>query len=97
MGSAQQRPGQRVGCERLQFVSASTVTAKFEKDFMGIHSKKPRGMRKFFSTIQVVMRQNVIQNHNMNAVTVSSLGNFVIAPDVTSLTFRSSPAPTKWL
>src|SRR6516165_7309771 len=68
------------GCN---FVIASTVTAKLEKDFMGIHSKKSRRLSKFIATIQVMMRQNMIQGHSMNAVGVEP-ADFVIAPDVTS-------------
>jgi predicted acylesterase/phospholipase RssA len=68
------------GCN---FVIASTVAAQLEKDFMGIRSKRTRGASRFFSTIQVVMRQNMIQGHSMNAVGVAP-ADFVIAPDVTS-------------
>ena len=68
------------GCN---FVIASTVTAKLEKDFMGIRSKKSSGMGKFIATIQVMMRQNMIQSYSMNAVGVKP-ADFVIAPDVTS-------------
>jgi predicted acylesterase/phospholipase RssA len=68
------------GCN---FVIASTVTAKLEKDFMGIRSKRPRGVSKFTATIQVILRQNMIQSYSMNAVGVQP-ADFVIAPDVTS-------------
>jgi predicted acylesterase/phospholipase RssA/CRP-like cAMP-binding protein len=68
------------GCN---FVIASTVTAKLEKDFMGIRSKKSRHLNKFIATIQVIMRQNMIQSYSMNAVGVEP-ADFVIAPDVTS-------------
>lgn len=68
------------GCN---FVIASTVTAKLEKDFLGIRSQKTRGVSKFFSTIQVIMRQNMIQSYNMNSVGVKP-ADFVIAPDVTA-------------
>jgi NTE family protein len=68
------------GCN---FIVASTVTAKLEKEFVGIRSEgRPRKSR-FFSTIQVIMRQNMIQNYNMNSVGVQP-ADFVIAPDVTS-------------
>ena len=50
---------------------------------MGIRSKKSRHAGKFISTIQVIMRQNMIQSHSMNAVGVGP-ADFVIAPDVTS-------------
>jgi len=65
------------------FVIASTVTAQLEKDFMGIRRKKSRRLSKFIATIQVIMRQNMIQSHSMNAVGVEP-ADFVIAPDVTS-------------
>lgn len=68
------------GCN---FVIASTVTARLEKDFMGISSKNPRGAGRFSTTIQVILRQNMIQSHSMNAVGVQP-ADFVIAPDVTS-------------
>jgi predicted acylesterase/phospholipase RssA len=68
------------GCN---FVIASTVTAKLEKDFMGIRSKKSPGPGRFAASIQVVMRQNMIQSHSMNAVGVQP-ADVVIAPDVTS-------------
>ena len=68
------------GCN---FVIASTVSAKIEKDFLGIRSKKTRGLSKFFSTAQVIMRQNMIQSYSMNSVGVEP-ADFVIAPDVTA-------------
>ena len=68
------------GCN---FVIASSVTAKLEKDFVGIRSKgRLRGSR-FFSTIQVIMREKMIQGYNMNAIGVQP-ADFIIAPDVTS-------------
>ncbi len=68
------------GCN---FVIASTVSAKLEKDFLGIRSRKGRGVSRLFSTIQVIMRQSMIQNYNMNSVGVQP-ADFVIAPDVTA-------------
>jgi predicted acylesterase/phospholipase RssA/CRP-like cAMP-binding protein len=68
------------GCN---FVIASTVTAKLEKDFMGIRSKKTPRAGRLVASIQVIMRQNLIQSHSMNAVGVEP-ADFVIAPDVTS-------------
>ncbi len=69
------------GCN---FVIASTVSAKLEKDFLGIRSGKARGsVSRFFSTMQVILRQTMIQNYNMNYVGVQP-ADFVIAPDVTS-------------
>lgn len=50
---------------------------------MNIRSKKSRGATRFISTLQVIMRQSMIQNHGMNAVGVQP-ADFVIAPDVTS-------------
>jgi predicted acylesterase/phospholipase RssA/CRP-like cAMP-binding protein len=68
------------GCN---FVIASTVSAKLEKDFMGIRSKKPRAVSKFIATIQVILRQAMIQSYSMNAVGVEP-ADFVIEPDVTA-------------
>lgn len=68
------------GCN---FVIASTVTARLEKDFMNIRSKKSLGAGRFMSTIHVVMRQSMIQNHSMNAVGIQP-ADFVITPDVTA-------------
>jgi NTE family protein len=65
------------GCN---FVIASTVTAKLEKDFEGIHS---RFTGRFLATIQVIMRQTMVQDYNMNSFGVQP-ADFVIAPDVTS-------------
>jgi predicted acylesterase/phospholipase RssA len=65
------------GCN---FVIASTVTAQLEKDFEGIRSKV---VGRFFSTIQVIMRQTIVQGYNMNSVGVQP-ADFVVAPDVTS-------------
>jgi hypothetical protein len=50
---------------------------------MGIRSKKARGVSRYVSTIQVIMRQNMIQSYSMNAVVVKP-ADFVIEPDVTS-------------
>jgi NTE family protein len=68
------------GCN---FVIASTVTARLEKDFAGLRSTGRSFRRRAASTIQVIMRQNMIQHHGMNAVGVQP-ADFVIAPDVTS-------------
>src|SRR5260370_18342702 len=68
------------GCN---FVIASTVTAKLEKDFAGIRSKGRSLSSRAVSTLQVIMRQNMIQNRNMNAVGVQP-ADFVVAPNVTS-------------
>jgi predicted acylesterase/phospholipase RssA/CRP-like cAMP-binding protein len=76
-------PANTLVAKGCNFVIASTVTAKLEKDFMGIRSNKRRNASKFIATIQVVMRQNMIQHHSMNAVGVKP-ADFVIAPDVTA-------------
>jgi predicted acylesterase/phospholipase RssA/CRP-like cAMP-binding protein len=76
-------PANALVAKGCNFVIASTVTAKLEKDFMGIRSKKSPGVGKFISTIQVIMRQHMIQGYSMNAVGVQP-ADFVIAPDVTS-------------
>jgi predicted acylesterase/phospholipase RssA/CRP-like cAMP-binding protein len=76
-------PANTLVAKGCNFVIASTVTAKLEKDFMGIRSKKSRGVSKFITTIQVIMRSSMIQSYSMNAVGVEP-ADFVIAPDVTS-------------
>jgi NTE family protein len=68
------------GCN---FVIASSVTAKLERDFLGMRSNGNSRINCFFSTIQVIMRQNMIQSFNMNSVGVQP-ADFVVAPDVTS-------------
>jgi predicted acylesterase/phospholipase RssA len=68
------------GCN---FVIASSVTAKLEKDFVGIRSKEGSRSSRSFSTIQVIMRQTMIQDFKMNSVGVQP-ADFVFAPDVTS-------------
>jgi NTE family protein len=68
------------GCN---FVIASTVTASLEKDFMGVRSQKSPGLGRFVASIQVIMRQNMIQSRSMNAVGVEP-ADIVIAPDVTA-------------
>ena len=51
---------------------------------MGVRSKrKSRGVSKFLSSVQVMMRQSIIQSHSMNAVGVEP-ADFVIAPNVTA-------------
>jgi len=76
-------PANTLVAKGCNFVIASTVTAQLEKDFMGIRSKKSRGVSRFITTIQVIMRSNMIQSYSMNAVGVEP-ADFVIAPDVTS-------------
>src|SRR6478672_4330979 len=68
------------GCN---FVIASTVTAKLEKDFSGSRSRRRSHNGPFPSTIQVIMRQTMIQGYNMNSIGVGP-ADFVLAPDVTS-------------
>jgi NTE family protein len=55
------------GCN---FVIASTVTGKLEKDFIGIRSKGHSRSSRLLPTIQVMMRQRMIQDYTMNAVGV---------------------------
>lgn len=76
-------PANTLVAKGCNFVIASAVTAKLEKDFMGIRSKKSRGVSKFVTTIQVMMRQSMIQSYSMNAVGVEP-ADFVISPDVTA-------------
>ncbi|MGZ5568259.1 MAG: patatin-like phospholipase family protein, partial [Limisphaerales bacterium] len=68
------------GCN---FVIASTVTAKLEKDFSKRQSKQHSRVGPFSSTIQVILRQTMIQDYNMNSIGVGP-ADFVLAPDVTA-------------
>lgn len=68
------------GCN---FVIASSVTAKLEKDFGGLRSQGRFRRNRFFSTVQVIMRERMIQGYQMNSVGIQP-ADFVIAPDVTS-------------
>jgi NTE family protein len=68
------------GCN---FVIASSVTAKLEKDFGEIRSKGLARKSRMFSSIEVIMRQTMIQGYRMNSVGIQP-ADFVIAPDVTS-------------
>jgi predicted acylesterase/phospholipase RssA len=68
------------GCN---FVIASTVTAHLEKEFEGIRPSGGPLARRLISTIQVIMRRQLIQHYNMNSVGVQP-ADFVIAPDTTS-------------
>ena len=76
-------PANALVAKGCNFVIASTVTAKLEKDFMGIRSKRPPGAGRFVASVQVAMRSYMIQSRSMNAVGVEP-ADFVIAPDVTS-------------
>jgi predicted acylesterase/phospholipase RssA len=76
-------PANVLAAKGCNFVIASTVTAKLEKDFAGIRSKGRSRSSALFSSIQVIMRERMIQGYNMNAVGVQP-ADFVIAPDVTS-------------
>jgi NTE family protein len=76
-------PADLLVAQGCNFVIASTVTAKLEKDFGKRHSKRRSPGTPAVSTIQVMMRQSMIQRHSMNAVGVEP-ADFVIAPDVTS-------------
>jgi NTE family protein len=76
-------PANELAARGCNFVIASTVSAQLEKDFMGIRSKKNSAGGRFFTTMQVVLRQYMIQGHSMNAVGVEP-ADFVIAPNVTS-------------
>jgi predicted acylesterase/phospholipase RssA len=67
------------GCN---FVIASTVSKHLEKSFGGVGSKPHTLHGRAVSTLKVIMRQNMIQHHSMNAVGVRP-ADFVIAPDVT--------------
>ena len=68
------------GCN---FVIASSVTAKLEQSFGGIAIDKESSKRKRPSTLQVILRGQLVQSVNMNAVGVQP-ADFVIEPDVTA-------------
>lgn len=76
-------PANVLAANGCNFVIASSVTAKLEKDFVGMCSNGLSGGKRLFSTIPVIMRQTMIQRHSINAVGVQP-ADFVIAPDVTS-------------
>jgi predicted acylesterase/phospholipase RssA/CRP-like cAMP-binding protein len=76
-------PASALVAKGCNFVIASTVTAQLEKDFMGIRSQKTHRFGKLTSSIQVILRQAMIQSYSMNAVGVAP-ADFVIAPDVTA-------------
>ena len=59
-----------------------------ELDFEGISS---RFTGRFLATIQVIMRQTMVQDYNMNSVGVQP-ADFVLAPDVTSF---APPGPAR--
>jgi NTE family protein len=76
-------PANVLAAKGCNFVIASTVTAKLEKDFGGIRSQGGSRRKRLFSSIEVIMRQTMIQGHNMNSVGIEP-ADFVIAPDVTA-------------
>lgn len=76
-------PANVLTAQGCNFVIASTVTAKLEKDFMNVRASGKPKLSRFGSSIQVIMRQNLIQSYSMNSVGVQP-ADFVIAPDVTS-------------
>jgi predicted acylesterase/phospholipase RssA/CRP-like cAMP-binding protein len=76
-------PADVLAAKGCNFVIASTVTAQLEKDFLGIRSKQAASRGKSVVSLQVVLRQYMIQSYTMNAAGVRP-ADFVIAPDVTS-------------
>ncbi len=76
-------PANVLAARGCNFVIASTVTAKLEKEFQGVRSTPHSHNGSFFSTIQVIMRQTMVQGYNMNSVGVEP-ADFVVEPDVTS-------------
>ncbi len=76
-------PANVLVAKRCNFVIASTVTAKLEKDFAEIRAKGHSRSGGLFSSIQVIMRQTMIQGYSMNSVGIQP-ADFVLAPDVTS-------------
>jgi predicted acylesterase/phospholipase RssA len=76
-------PANVLAAKGCNFVIASSVTAKLEKDFIQIRSQGRSRSTRFLATIQVIMRQTMIQGYRMNSVGVQP-ADFVVAPDVTS-------------
>ena len=68
------------GCN---FVLASSVTAKLEREFVGILPDQPTQTHGSPSFLKVLLRGHLVQSFNMNAVGVQP-ADFVIEPDVTS-------------
>ena len=68
------------GCN---FVIASSVTAKMEQEFAGVRANSLNEKPNTPSTLKVIMRTQLVQNVNMNAVGVQP-ADFVIEPDVTA-------------
>ena len=68
------------GCN---FVLASSVTAKLEREFVGIRPDEPNQKHRSPSFLKVLMRGYLVQNYNMNDVGVQP-ADFVIEPDVTA-------------
>ena len=63
---------------------ASSVTTQLEQEICGIRrGEQGSGKRKRISTLQVLMRGQLVQSTNMNAVGVQP-ADVVIAPDVTN-------------
>jgi predicted acylesterase/phospholipase RssA len=76
-------PANVLAAKGCNFVIASSVTAQLEKDFIGIRSKgRPRSTH-FLGSLQVIMRQTMIQGYRMNSVGIQP-ADFVVSPDVTS-------------
>ena len=67
------------GCN---FVIASSVTAKLEREFVGIRADQATVKHKTPSVLKVIMRGYLVQSFNMNSVGVQP-ADFVIEPDVT--------------
>jgi NTE family protein len=68
------------GCN---FVLASSVTAKLEREFVGIRNDQPTQKHGSPSFLKVLLRGHLVQSFNMNAVGVQP-ADFVIEPDLTA-------------
>jgi predicted acylesterase/phospholipase RssA len=68
------------GCN---FVLASSVTAKLEREFVGIRPGQSIQKHGSPSFLKVLLRGHLVQSFNMNAVGVQP-ADFVIEPDVTA-------------
>ena len=67
------------GCN---FVLASSVTAKLEREFVGIKPDEPMQKHASPSFLKVLMRGYLVQSYNMNGIGVQP-ADLVIEPDVT--------------
>jgi predicted acylesterase/phospholipase RssA len=76
-------PGDVLVSKGCNFVIASSVTAKLEREFVGIRADRASQKHVKPSVLKVIMRGYLVQSYNMNSVGVQP-ADFVIEPDVTA-------------